>query len=315
LRCVYPDKQLEKLLQLEARLHRKLRQAMVTFGGAAPLPGFEEVDVNYADSTKDVLDNLRSGDNSFFTTEGGTVLGEEFRQLLRRELDRPGTRERLNELPWGVGSGFVRAGTQPAWVFCAQVGDHKDARFAYVTMGPEGFVVDGKELRSLLEARPDAESETVRYLTPKIYEATYEAWIAARGHILESWEFATDTKNLDPKIPAVMQRAIALIEDHYEGLLTVEEADALIERLRTPYPERLLRPVRKLLAEGSLAEQISALGELADQLGFTPSARPQPLPPVNEEDIHLICWVAITPEESVPATPAEQPGSFPKGNL
>ncbi|MCD9624216.1 SNF2-related protein [Rhabdothermincola salaria] len=312
LRCVYPDKQLDKLLELEARLHRKLRQAMVTFGGTAPLPGYDDVDVSYTDDTKDVLDKLRAGDNSLFTTGGGTVLGEEFRQFLRRELERPGTKERLHDLPWGAGSGFVRAGTQPAWVFCAQVGDHPEARFAYVTLGPDGYVVDGNQLRSLLEARPDDEANTTRTLSPEMYEATFKAWDTARDHILESWEFATDTKNLDPKIPAVMDRAIAVVEDDYEGVLTVEEADALVERLRAPYPERLLRPVRKVLNEGSPKDQVAALAELADQLGFTPSTRPQPLPPVNEDDIHLLCWMAITPNG--PAGLIEQLGELPLGD-
>ncbi len=311
MRCVYPDKQLDKLLELEARLHRKLRQAMVTFGGSAPLPGYDDVDISYADDTKEALDKLRAGDNSLFTTGGGTVLGEEFRQLLRRELERPGNKERLHELPWGAGSGFVRPGNQPAWVFCAQVGDHPEPRFAYVTLGPDGFAVDGNQLRSLLEARPDHEAATPRSLSEEMYQATFPAWDAARAHILESWEFATDTKNLDPKIPAVMERAIAVIEDHYDGVLTIEEADALVERLRAPYPERLLRPVRKLLNEGSPKEQVAALAELADQLGFTPSTRPQPLPPVNKEDIHLLCWMAITPD--TPLTIAEQLGELPLG--
>ena len=293
MRCVYPDKQLDKLLELEARLHRKLRQAMVTFGGSAPLPGYDDVDIAYADDTKNALDRLRAGDNSLFTTGGGTVLGEEFRQLLRRELEHPGTRERLNDLPWGAGSGFVRLGNQPGWVFCAQIGDHPEPRFAYVTAGPDGYVVDGNQLRSLLEARPDQESATPRVLSADMYEATFPAWEAARNHILESWEFATDTKNLDPKIPAVMERAIAVVEDNHEGVLTIEEVDALVERLRAPYPERLLRPVRKALNQGSPKEQVAALVDLADQLGFTPSTRAQPLPPVNEDDIHLLCWIAI----------------------
>lgn len=295
LRCVYPDKQLDRLLELDKRLQRKLRQAMVTFGGAAPLPGFDDVEVTYADDTKTILDRLRAGDNSLFLTGGGTVLGEEFRQLLRRELERPGAKDRLLELPWGVGSGFERPGAQPAWVFCAQVGDHPEVRFAYVTLGPDGYAVDGNQLRSLLEARPDDEGATPRAVSHETYAATYPAWHAARRHILESWEFATDVKNLDPRLPPVLARAIALVEDNYEGVLTVEEADALVDRLRVPYPERLLRPVRSVLAEGTAKEQVAELAALADRLGFTARTRPQPLPPVNEDDIHLLCWLAITP--------------------
>ena len=314
LRCVYPDKQLDKLLDLEARLRRKLKQAMVTFGGAAPLPGFDEIDVSFTDDTKQAIDKLRAGDNSLFTTGGGTVLGEEFRQLLRRELDRPGTRERLTEIPWGAGSGFVRLGTQPGWVFCTQVGDYKEARFAYVTKGPTGYAVDGNQLRSLLEARPDREAETPRELSEEMYKATYEAWKAARNHILDTWEYASDTKNIDPKIPAVMERAVALIEDHYEGVLTVEAADNLVERLRAPYPERLLRPVRKVLSTGTAKEKVAALATLADDLGFTPTSKPQPLPPITEDDIHLLCWMAIASEATEDTTIAEQLGELPLGD-
>ena len=145
-----------------------------------------------------------------------------------------------------------------------------------------------------------------------MFQATFTAWDAARKDILDSWEFATDTKNLDPKIPAVMERAAAIIVDNYDGVLTVEEADALVERLRAPYPERLLRPVRKVLSEGTEKEQVTALAELADHLGFTPSTRPQPLPPVNEEDIHLLCWIAITPEPQTSII--EQLGELPLGD-
>ena len=232
LRCIYPDRQLDTLLELEARLQRKLHQAMVTFGGTAPLPGYVDVDVSYADDTKAVLDGLRAGDNSLFTTGGGTVLGEEFRQLLRRELTQPGARGRLEELPWGAGSGFARIGTQPAWVFCARVADHHDPRFAYVTLGPEGYVVDINYLRCLLEARPDKEDRAERVLPEEIYNATYGAWDAARAHIAASWEYATDPANLDPKIPAVLERAVALVQDHYEGVLTVEGGG----RARRPTP-------------------------------------------------------------------------------
>jgi hypothetical protein len=318
LRCIYPDRQLNTLLELEERLRRKLHQAMATFGGTAPLPGYEDVDRTYADDTRAALDAIQAGDNSLFTTGGGTVLGEEFRQLLRRELDKPGARRQLEELPWGSGSGFLRAGTQPAWVFYAQVADHQEPRFAYVTLGPDGYAVDANFLRCLLEARPNDEERTERFLPDEIYTSTYGAWQAARDHIWSTWEYATDPANLEPKIPAVLDRAIAIIQDHYDGVLTVEEADRLVDRLRAPYPERMLRPVRKILAEGEPPEQVRSLADLADDLGFEPTNRPDPLPPINDDDIHLLCWIAITPEThglgKNPLTLAEQLGELPPGD-
>jgi PLD-like domain/Helicase conserved C-terminal domain/SNF2-related domain len=295
LRCVYPDRQLDQLLRLEERLQRKLHQAMVTFGGQAPLPGLDAKEVSYADDTRGVLDALRSGDNTLFRTQGGTVLGEEFRQVLRGELEHPGNRERLQEMPWGAGSGFVRTGRELAWVFCARVGDHVEPQLRYVVRDGDGFAVDGNQLRCLLEARPDGDSIASRSLPDEVYTATYEAWMAARDDIEARWDFATDPTNLDPKIPAVLERAIAVVQDHYGGVLTVEEADALVDRLRAPYPERLVRPIRQAIGQGSPAEQVRRIAQLADELGYEPTQRPEPLPPIVNGDIHLICWLAIVP--------------------
>ena len=58
----------------------------------------------------------------------------------------------------------------------------------------------------------------------------------------------------------------------------------------------MLRPVRLVLANGTPDDQVRALADLADDLGFEPTTRPDPLPPINDDDIHLLCWIAITPE-------------------
>ncbi len=296
LRCIYPDRQLEALLSLEERLQRKLRQAMVTFGGDTPLPGSTSSDINYADDTRSTLDAIRRGDNELFITGGGTVLGEEFRQLIRVEFGEAASRDRVKELPWGSGSGFAGSQEEPAWVFCARIGDHPEPRFAHVTRTEGGFSVDTTQLRSLLEARPPEERDTVRSLPSELYVEAFAAWEAAQAEIFEAWEFATDPANLEPKIPAVLERAIELVRAHYQGVLSVEEADTLVDRLRVPYPERLLRPVRQAIADGEPAESIRELVRLADELGFSPASRQEPLPPINQDDVHLVCWMSIAPE-------------------
>jgi hypothetical protein len=299
LRCIYPDRQLDSLLELEQRLRRKLRHALVTFGGRAPLPGFQDVDLTYADTTARTLAGIKAGDNHFFTTEGGTVLGEEFRQLLRSALEVTGTRARLEALPWAIGSGFARPGDEPAWVFCAQIADHPEVQLRYVTRDADGsWVVDDNQLRCLLEARPDAEADTPRILADGTYTDTYAAWAAARSQIAERWEHATDPANLAPKIPATMQRAIALVQDHFDGVMTVEEADTLVDRLRAPYPERMLRPMRDAMRDGEPQDQVQRIRSLADALGFQAGPRPEPYPPINDEDVHLLCWLAIVPPQA-----------------
>ena len=92
------------------------------------------------------------------------------------------------------------------------------------------------------------------------------------------------------------------------------DAWALVERLRAPYPERLLRPVRKVLSTGTAKERVAALATLADDLGFTPTSKPQPLPPITEDDVHLLCWMAIAPATSPTQTITEQLSELPLGD-
>ncbi|MCL6106031.1 MAG: hypothetical protein M1309_01570 [Actinobacteria bacterium] len=46
--------------------------------------------------------------------------------------------------------------------------------------------------------------------------------------------------------------------------------------------------------EGSESQEISVeLLEKGQELGLQPFVQPEPLPVIDEEEIHLICWMAI----------------------
>ena len=54
--------------------------------------------------------------------------------------------------------------------------------------------------------------------------------------------------------------------------------------------------VRRLLASTATAsDKVAALAQLATELGLEPSTPLEPLPEVDEDDVHLVCWLAIVP--------------------
>jgi hypothetical protein len=68
-----------------------------------------------------------------------------------------------------------------------------------------------------------------------------------------------------------------------------------VDRLQTTYPPRILRQVRQVTGSAqSATDQVRALARLADELGLQPSSPPEPLPEIEDDDVHLVCWLAIT---------------------
>ena len=73
LRCVFPDAQLDELLGLEERLHRKIAQAAAAVGVTEVLPGSKANEVNFAE-TREEIERLRQGDTGLFE-HGGSGQG------------------------------------------------------------------------------------------------------------------------------------------------------------------------------------------------------------------------------------------------
>ena len=62
-----------------------------------------------------------------------------------------------------------------------------------------------------------------------------------------------------------------------------------------PYPERTVRTVRiAVAASPDPAEQADRILSVIQDLGLQPHTPPDALPEITPEDVHLICWLAIT---------------------
>jgi superfamily II DNA or RNA helicase len=316
LRCIFPDAQLDELLGLEERLHRKIKQAAASVGvGGEVLPGSRTEDVVFTE-TREEIERLRSEDAGIFE-QGGVgrraLSGEEYRQELRRALENADLDARIRALPWGTGSGMVIGRGGPGYVFCARVADYERPQFRYVDMSDAGSpAVTADTLTCLDTARPPDGFDTPRVLSEETYAQAFDAWRHALDDIVESWNKAADPANLVAPVPVTMQRAAELVRRHRPAAMTVEEADRLVDILETPYPERILKLVRAAMASSDRpVEQVQAIAELAAEMGLEPSPPPELLPEIDHDDVHLVAWLAIVPP---PLTIAEQLGELPLGD-
>jgi hypothetical protein len=319
LRCVFPDRQLDELLGLEARLHRKIKQAAAAIGvGGEVLPGSRVEEVVFSEAREEIA-RLRAGDAGLFD-RGGTgrqvLSGEEYRQELRRGLENSDLEAQIRGLAWGSGSGMTLVGASRGYVFCARVADYERVQFRYVDMSEplEPRVVDDT-LSCLDHARPPEGFDTPRVLDEATYHRAFDAWAHARDSIVETWNKAADPANLVAPVPSAMLRAAELVSLHRPGFMTIQEADRLVEALQAPYPERTVKLVRAAMAlSDAPTAQVAEIARVAREIGLEPSPPPQPLPEIDHDDVYLVCWLAIVPKIDRPLTIVEQIGEIPLGD-
>jgi hypothetical protein len=302
MRCVFPDEKLDELLGLEVRLQRKIKQAAAAVGVSEVLPGTIAADISFSES-RDEIERLRLEDPSIFI-RGGTgrsaMSGEEFRQELRRGLEDQTLAATISKLPWGSGSGMVAvdgalAGGGPGYVFCARVADHDRPLFRFVDLSnPESPSLEDDTLACLDRARPPLGYETPRVLGEAVYASAFEAWKVARESILREWNHLADPANLAVAVPPAMQRAAELVVQ-----VSPSDSDSLVDVLQAAYPERILREVRAILGSGGGdTARVDSLRQLVIDRGLTAPEPVQELPEIEEDDIHLVCWMALAEGES-----------------
>ncbi|MFQ5515824.1 MAG: helicase, partial [Myxococcota bacterium] len=198
----------------------------------------------------------------------------------------------IGELPWRVGSG-MRKGAHEGHVFCATVGDRIYLRF--VPFEPEGEIVGelGTCLR-LLECSED----TPRSVSEVMARAAYGAWERARKSILEAWMFETDPANLQPRIRKLNRDVAAFLRANAPPDVDQERLNRALDAVESPWPRReenLLRLAWDRVY-GSSAEKGRSLIDEIENIGAEPFHAPEPLPPITEEEIHLITWLALERE-------------------
>ena len=187
------------------------------------------------------------------------------------------------------------AAAGPGYVFCARVGDHPSPVFRFVSRDASGSagVVD-ETLACLDLARPTAGFQTPRVLEDADARGAFAAWERARDDIVEKWNFMSDKKNLEPRIPPRLMRAADVVRDHPPAGMTQDEIDRAVDTIRAPYPERTIRTFQKALASSTEpSEQAEQILRVIRGLGLHPFVPPEPLPEITVDDVYCVTWLAL----------------------
>lgn len=308
IRCFFPDQQLDALLELETRIRRKVAQAAASVGVEYEvIPGAAVSERVFAD-VREEIEALRREDAEIFENAGedpAAHSGEEYRQELRKGLERYG--DRVKNLPWGSGSGL--RGPERGHFFCARVGEsgQQDSRLflRFVPWSvheiPRESII--RETLGCLKRIACAEG-TATHLPADLAEGVYSAWQVARRDIWEEWALATDPANLQPKVRPALRAAADHLRRYPPPDVTQEEMDRLVERLEAPLGARKERTIREAM-EGAASDigKSKALVARIQELGLEPYHATDPLPPIDEDEVSLLCWLAVDTESLVAIAP------------
>ena len=187
----------------------------------------------------------------------------------------------------------MRKGQQPGYVFCATVGERIYMRFVDLRPGGEILSELGTCLRIL-----ECSEETPRVLSDHMVLGVYGAWERARQNIFDSWTFETDPVNLQPKVRRLNRDVAAFLRGTPPAGVDQDRLNRCLDAIESPWSRREENQLRLAWERASEmpTEKALYLVEEVERIGAEPFHPPAPLPPIDAEEIHLICWMAIERE-------------------
>ncbi len=291
----FPEDRLDDLLELEHSVRQKLTQAARSIGvSGGVIPDMDTLNQNFAERVEDI-GSIQEGDKDFYEEGGGTAAaysGEEYRQELRKGLE---TREdQVTSLPWAAGSGFE--GEEPGYFFCARIGDEVFMRFLPHEMDDEDEIVE--DTLTCLQ-RIECTEETGRSLPESVRDGVYDAWETAREDIYYQWQEQTDPLNVQPDIRRLFREVAQHLRENWPDDMNQDKLTETVEAVEAPWGRRYERELREIYEDESLGpiEKSRQLVEKVNDLGLQPFEAPDPLPPIQEDEVKLICWMVVAPDE------------------
>lgn len=290
MRTIFPDDRLNDLLNLEERVRRKLAHAAASVGvGHSPIEGGATGSQSFSESREEI-EKLFHQDATLYE-RGGTAsaaqTGEEYRQVLREALKYRS--QTILRLPWKAGSLLRKGSGQSGWFFCAKVGDRLYLRF--VSAKEDGSVSDQimtetgfclRQIENNLTEMPDGSSLNMEHI--------YEAWTKAKDSILEAWDFESDPINLQPKVRPINKTAADYLRSWKGTALDGNKLSMALDILESPWPRREESMLRQWMHEETKAPELI---ENILKIGIEPFITPEPLPPAETSDVHLVVWMAV----------------------
>jgi hypothetical protein len=81
--------------------------------------------------------------------------------------------------------------------------------------------------------------------------------------------------------------------------MTQDELQETVEAVEAPWGRKYERELREIYEDESLGpiEKSRELVDKVEELGLQPFEAPDPLPPIEEDEVKLVCWMIVAPEE------------------
>lgn len=290
----FPEDRLDEFLNLEFRVRQKLTQAARTIGvSRGVIPDMEILKESFQEKLSNI-GSIKEEEVDIFE-EGGTgtaaYSGEEYRQELRRGLED--REQEITGLPWAAGSGF--RGSDPGYFFCARVGEHVLLRFI-----PQGGIKTEKIERDTLAClqRIECMEDTPRALPDDMKDRVYDAWDVARSDIYREWREQTDPANVQPTIRRLFRVVAEHFRNHWPEDRSHDKFQEVIDSVEAPWGRRYERELREIYEDEALSpiEKSRKLIDKIEDLGLQPYEAPDPLPPIKEDEVKLVCWMVVAPK-------------------
>ncbi|MEX2211239.1 MAG: helicase-related protein [Gaiellaceae bacterium] len=287
--------ELEELLRIETVVRRKIRAAGVFGMEVEVIEGVEVGLRAYAERLEaGELEALEAEDEEALS---GAFLGEQLRALVMRAFEE-GELQRILALPWGIGA-VVRqtpaaAARGRAGVFFAtRTRPPDDYRYwRFVELGDDGELLDS-ELPILRRIDPTGLPEA------ELGEVDLEsAWLRAVEDIVRVHNERADPRAAEAAIGPAQRWALTLLRDPSvilpEG---AEEAAAALEVERSGAVRRALNEIRAELSEERVSpnEAAAQVVALVRRLGLRAVEAEEAPEPITEDDVGVVCWLAVLP--------------------
>ena len=282
---------LDEILQLEGTLRRKILAASVYGMESDVLEGVESALRSYAQ-------RLVSGDATLLdetdTQPEGGFVGEELRAQLLRAMSE-GEITRLRALPWGVGAAFRQDGAAspgPPGVFfaCRTTGGQRYWRFVEA----DGTLVEA-EATILRRINPGSAPRV--NLEPGGVDLE-RLWAVAAPSIVVEHNARADPRADQAQIGPAQRAALDVLRDPAVALpVGAADAEEALTVGRGPLVRQALAKVSRDLAEGTVSRGLAArrIVEIVQEFGLQGVPPGPALEPVTEDDIGVVCWLAVLP--------------------
>lgn len=116
---------------------------------------------------------------------------------------------------------------------------------------------------------------------------------------LKSGQFSTDPVNLQPKVRPVLKRAADVIRKFAPKNLEQDAIDNIASSLEAPWGARIEHRIREALGERINAEGAVRVIAAAKELGLKPYQAPDPLPPIELDEVSIVCWMSVSSDKLV----------------